>query len=148
VSPSSQSTATVRVTRRLSALPDDVFLAWIDPEKVRRWFGGLDGLITRSPEIDPRPGGQFRIGIDGPESRLIYAVGTFLEVDRPRRLRFTWAWEGLPMETGHSLVTIDFFAMGVATDLVITHERNPSEEVASFHQFGWTMSVDRMERLW
>jgi uncharacterized protein YndB with AHSA1/START domain len=145
---SAGSRATVRITRRLPASPEDVFLAWIDPDRVRRWFGGLDGFITRLPELDPRPGGRFRIGIEAPDRQLIYAVGRYVEVDRPRRLVFTWGWEGLPMETGESLVTVDLFKAGTATDLVITHERNPTPEVASFHQFGWTMSIERMERLW
>jgi hypothetical protein len=45
-------------------------------------------------------------------------------------------------------VTVDFFAVGSETDLMITHERNASEDIASFHAFGWNLSVKRLERLW
>jgi uncharacterized protein YndB with AHSA1/START domain len=127
---------------------EDVFRAWTDPGIVPRWFGGLEGFITANAELDPRPGGRFRFAIDFPDGQRTYAVGKYLEFDPPRRLVFTWGWEGMLPDAGESLVTVDFFAVGSETDLMITHERNASEDIASFHAFGWNLSVKRLERLW
>lgn len=148
VSDSVGEASTVRLTRRLRASREDVFLAWTDPDVIPRWFGGLDRFATTTAELDPRPGGRFRITIESTGGLRTFAVGTHLEVDRPRRLVFTWGWEGMLIDAGESLVTVDFFAVGAETDLVLTHDRNPSEEIVSFHEFGWGLSVDRLERIW
>ena len=50
--------AAVVLVRHFRAQAEDVFDAWIDPAKIRHWFGpGLGEL--RQIDIDPRVGGRF-----------------------------------------------------------------------------------------
>lgn len=45
------------LTRRIPAPPEAVFAAWIEPEKVKAWFGPY-GMTCPTAEIEPRAGGR------------------------------------------------------------------------------------------
>ena len=78
---------------RIAARPETVFAYFTDPDRMRRWMG-------RTVDLDPRPGGAFRIDYNGED----IASGTYVEVDPPRRVVFTWGWEapGDPVPPGAS----------------------------------------------
>ncbi len=88
------STIEVEVTHHFKASPESVIDAWLDPDKVRAWFSialqrlGLAGEVAQI-EIDPKVGGAFLFSDmrDGVETRH---WGTYLELERPRRIVFTW----------------------------------------------------------
>ena len=84
----------VKVTHQFRASAQRVYDAWLDPAKVRIWMKGaaqrlgLAGDI-REVEIDPKVGGKFLFTDmrDGAEARH---WGTYLELDRPKKIVFTW----------------------------------------------------------
>ena len=41
-------------------------------------------------------------------------------------------------------MTVDFNARGGSTEIVITHERLPSEEMVQAHSGGWSGILDRI----
>ena len=136
--------AAVRVTRRFSASAERVFDAWIDPEKARRWlFATPAGEIVRA-ETDPRVGGTFvfvdrRDGDAGTED--VEHVGEYLEVDRPRRLVFTFAVPRYSKES--TIVTVDIVSAGTGCELTLTHER-VLPEWASKTEEGWATLLGRL----
>jgi len=80
----------LRMTRRFEAAPERVFDAWLDPATARRWLFTLPSDQEYRAELDARVGGRWTItarrgGMD------YTAVGEYLEIDRPRRLVFTFA---------------------------------------------------------
>jgi uncharacterized protein YndB with AHSA1/START domain len=110
---------TARVTRRFDASIERVFDAWLDPQKAGTWlFATPTGQIVRV-EIDARVGGSFvitrREGNDDIEH-----VGTYLELDRPRRLVFTFAVPKFSTEA--TRVSLDFKAPSKGCELTLTHE--------------------------
>ena len=67
---------------------------WIDapPEKVYRYLVERDLAASWMGDEswnDPRPGGVFRLNIRGHVTS-----GEFVELDPPRRVVYTWGWEG------------------------------------------------------
>ena len=84
----------VKVSHRFRAAAERVYDAWLDPDKVRVWMRtagqrmGLSGDIGQI-EIDPTVGGSFLFSDmrDGVETKH---WGTYLELDRPHRIVFTW----------------------------------------------------------
>jgi len=82
---------TAKVTRQFNATPEQVFDAWLNPEMMSRWLftSAASDPAGRTVRSDARVGGAWTItdrrnGID-------YAGdGEYVEIDRPRRLVFTF----------------------------------------------------------
>ena len=131
---------TVRVSREIAAPATELFDAWLDPEKLSRWMRPFD--TTRSDvRLDPRVGGEFEIVMHTPKGAVPH-TGSYQEITRPRRIVFTWN-SPFAGDQG-SLVTVDFNARGGSTEIVITHERLPSEEMVQAHSGGWSSILERI----
>jgi uncharacterized protein YndB with AHSA1/START domain len=77
------------VRREIAAPAEDLFDAWLDARRLELWLRPSQIRETRA-ETDPRVGGAFRIVMVGDASSAVH-TGTYLEIDRPRRLVFTWS---------------------------------------------------------
>lgn len=77
--------------RHIMASAERLFDAWIEPAVVGTWMFGPN---VREEEIvsldaDPKLGGRYSFVVRR-EGKLLEHAGQYLEVDRPRRLSFTW----------------------------------------------------------
>ena len=130
--------ATVRVTHRFSQSPDRVFDAWLDPAKAKKFlFATPAGEMVRA-EIDPRVGGRFTF-VDRRNGEDIEHVGEYLEIDRPRRLVFTFAVPKFSPE--RTTVTIEVTPSGRGCELALTHE-GVLPDYASRTEGGWKMILE------
>jgi uncharacterized protein YndB with AHSA1/START domain len=129
----------VRVTRRFNAPAEKVFDAWLNPELARRFaFATPNGEMIRY-EIDPRVGGKFNFTDRRPDMGDVEHVGEYLEMDRPRRLVFTF---GVPkFDPTFATVTIELTPTASGCELSLTQAGVPDawkDEVPK----GWTMILD------
>jgi uncharacterized protein YndB with AHSA1/START domain len=125
----------VMVRRVLPAPPDIVYDEWIDPVGMLEWMCPRPARAVKI-SLEPSVGGPLRIDIEDSGSSL-YVTGTFVELDRPRRLRFTWSCSDWADPSVQSLVTVTLAAHGVdETMMTIEHEQLPPEEVDN-HERGW-----------
>jgi uncharacterized protein YndB with AHSA1/START domain len=142
--------AAVHVARTFPVPRERVFRAWTEPEAVRRWFGSSIGPPV-SAEVDARVGGSYRITVRVPPTgRKAHVVGTFLEVEPPQRLVYTFAWERMPVVAfgmGDSKVTVQFLEIADGTEVRLTHELLDKPRLRAFHRFGWKSSMRRLARL-
>jgi uncharacterized protein YndB with AHSA1/START domain len=136
----------LRVSRTINADPDTVFRAWTDPAQLKDWWYTQKGGRFGGAEIDLAVGGRYRIRMIAPDGRTFTAVGVFQVVERPRRLVYTWDWEEEANRLGETLVTVEFGALGDATEVVLTHERFPSAERRGGHEQGWQELLARLEQ--
>jgi uncharacterized protein YndB with AHSA1/START domain len=112
---------------RIDAAPQTVFALLTDPTRMKTWFAEL-------VEIDPRPGGVFRIS--GPAGVSI--EGTYLEVVANHKVVFTWGGvEGL--RPGQSTVEFLLEPDGQGTLVRLRHYGLPGPTVES-HRRGWVNS--------
>lgn len=72
--------------------PDLVWMAWTQPEHVKRWFTPVPWKTVEC-EIDLRPGGRFYTVMRSPEGQDFPNVGCYLEVVPNRKLVWTDALE-------------------------------------------------------
>ena len=129
----------VRVTRHFEASPERVFDAWLDPATVGKWlFAMPPGQVTRV-QIDARVGGGFLLVRRDDED--IEHVGEYLEIDRPRRLVFTFKVPKYSAKT--TQVSIDIAPDGTGCNLTLTHE-GVLPEWADRTRQGWTMILDNL----
>lgn len=138
-----QKTATVRATHRYDASPERVFDAWLDPAIAGRFlFATPTGQMIRA-EIDPRVGGAFTFVDRRPDMGDVEHVGTYLEIDRPRRLVFEFA---VPQyEPTRTRITLDFAPSGSGCEVTLFHE-GVFEEYVKQTERGWGMILDSLER--
>jgi len=134
------SPAAVVVRRTIAADPETLFDAWLDPEALAEWM--RPGTITKTVAVvDARAGGRYEIVMHLESGATVQHTGTYLAIERPRRLVFTWL--SPHTDKRETLVTVDFIARGERTEVVVTHEQLPEHEKAS-HTKGWTGALDRL----
>lgn len=74
-------------TRRLAASRDRVWRAWTDPSLLAQWWGPK-GFRNTFHAFDPRPGGEWRFVMHGPDGTDYPMRSVFVEVTPPSRLVF------------------------------------------------------------
>jgi uncharacterized protein YndB with AHSA1/START domain len=133
--------AVARVTHRFDAAAERVYDAWLEPEKIRQWMKaalmemGLSGELGRI-EVEARVGGRFFFS-DMREAGEAKHWGTYLELDRPNRIVFTWIVDA-SQEDDPSVVTITIAPDGEGCVATLVHEM-PSE---------WASYVEKVEGGW
>ena len=131
----------VTVSHRFKASADQVYDAWLDPAKVRLWQAGafkkmgLSGEVE-TVEIDARVGGQFLFA-DRREGVLAKHWGTYLELERPKKIVFTWITDVLE-EPDPSKVTLTIEAHDDGCTATIVHELDER----------WSDYIDQTENGW
>lgn len=141
-------TESLTLRKLLPARPEAAFRAWTTPELMTQWFIPKSGMKIQAT-MDVRVGGQYRIsfgsGCDSPDGGAVEVVGEFRVVEPPRRLAYTWMWQGNDEWKEPSVVTVEFIpAAGNRTELVLTHERLPHAESRDSHAEGWTGILTHM----
>src|SRR5262249_55861746 len=78
------------VTHRYNALPEKVFDAFLDPKIACRFlFATANGEMIEA-SVEARVGGRFAFTDKRPDMGEVRHVGEYLEIDRPKRLKFTF----------------------------------------------------------
>lgn len=124
---------------RIEAQPETVFAFFVDPKKMRLWMG-------RSAELDARPGGLYRVEVNDQAK----ARGEYVEVDSPRRVVFTFGWEGQEhgegphaVPPGASRVEVSLQPDGDGTLVRLRHLELP-EGSRPIHGEGWDLYLARL----
>jgi len=104
---------TLVTTRVFDAPRESVYKAWTDPKQLANWFPP-EGFSSPRCEIDPRPGGVFRVDMQGPQTppfdgKVFPGPGRFVEVVPNERLVFTMTpeFDGQPLPTVTTTVTFE-----------------------------------------
>jgi uncharacterized protein YndB with AHSA1/START domain len=129
------STDDLVISERIRASPDEVFGYLVEPDKLVRWMGV-------EARIDPSPGGAFWLNVTGDD----IASGTYVAVERPHRVVFTWGWEGSDeVPPGSSTVSVTLTEDGDETVVELVHRGLPGGQ-ADEHGRGWTYFIERLRR--
>ena len=136
----------VEVEMQLAGSPAEVYRYWTSPDWYRRWMGAL-------VRLNPTSGGEYFVQMnDG-----FAAVGTFTEVDPPRRLEFSWGWapgagqavlagprpdELLP--PGASRVRVILEEREGGTALRLEHHDLPGQALRDAHLTAWQAYLARL----
>lgn len=109
----------------IDASPEEIFPYFTEADLIVQWIGN-------AAELDPRPGGLFRLEFDE-----LTQTGEYLEVDPPHRVVFTWGVIGNEeFAPGSSTVEVVLRADGDQTIVELTHAGLAGTWVAA-HDRGW-----------
>ena len=142
-------TVEARVEHTFKASPERVFDAWLDPDLVRQWMSaaakqlGLSGEIGRV-EIDARVGGRFTFSDFREDGEAVH-WGTYLEIDRPRKLVFTWFTSDEDEKENNSVVSLTIEAKDEGCIATIVHTM--ADKYADFipqTKAGWGAMLDQI----
>ena len=134
---------TVIVRREIAAPAEELFDAWLDAQSLGSWLRPTGIRETRA-ETDPRVGGTFRIVMVDDESSIEH-TGTYREIERPRRLVFTWSSPSTRFRD--SIVTVTFEPSSNSSTRVEVHQVGlPDEEARVGHHAGWSDALRELDR--
>src|SRR5690348_9650968 len=101
--------AVVQLRRRVKAGAEEIFDLWTRPDLMARWMSPFPGAVDCKASSDLRPGGAFSlVMVSGESSREV--SGTYVLIDRPRKLVFTWI--GPLTNNVNTLVTVELNPQG------------------------------------
>ena len=108
-----------RVAHRFTVSAERVFDAFLDISTARRFmYASPSGEMVRA-ELDARIGGTY-VFVDRRDGADVEHTGTYLEIDRPRRLVFTMF---VPhYSTSPDRVTVEIVPIASGCELTLTHE--------------------------
>ena len=137
-----EALAQVVETHRYDAPPEPVFDAFLDVDTARLFlFATATGEMVEA-RIDPRVDGGFTFTERRPDMGDVRHVGEYREIDRPRRLAFTF---GVPQfDPRMTTVTIDIAPDGDGCRLTLTQDGVPSQ-YAEGSRDGWTRILAGIE---
>ena len=133
----------VEASHRFKASAERVYDAWLDPDKVRVWLKaalknmGLSGDIGQI-EVNPEVGGEFLFTDmrDGIETRH---WGTYLELERPHKIVFTWITVDKSEESDPSRVVLTIQPDDEGCTATIVHELDAKwADYVSQTESGWS----------
>jgi uncharacterized protein YndB with AHSA1/START domain len=137
------SPSSLVISRTHPASVERVFKAWTDANQLGQWFAPTDDYTTKA-SVDLRVGHEYRIAITHKGGNVHTVLGTYRLIDPPRKLVYTWRWEG--GQAADTLVTVDFAPRGESTEVTITHEQFANTEDRDKHNEGWNGCLNRLQR--
>lgn len=137
---------TVHLHRVLPVKPDKLFRAFTDADAMAQWLPPY-GFTARVEHMDAREGGSFRMAFTNFTNGHAHAFGgEYIEFVPDKRLRYTDRFDD-PNLPGEIIVTVDFAAVGVGTELRIEQAGIPDAIPVSMCHLGWQDSLDKLARL-
>lgn len=133
----------LEIDRTFDAPRELVWRLWSDPEHMVRWHGP-EGIWLTHCEMDFRVGGHWRRCMSRAPGHAHWISGTYLEIEPPRRLRFSYINAGDGFET---VVTMDFLATDDGRTRMLFRQ-TPFLNVAERdgHSSGWRSGFDVFDR--
>lgn len=131
----------VQIRRRVRASAEEIFDLWTKPDLMVRWMSPYPGAVDCKASCDLRAGGAFRLVMSS-EGSSREVSGIYVQIDRPRKLVFTWT--GPLTNNVNTLVTVELTPRGDETDLVLTHQRLPTQAIVEGHTKGWGNILDHL----
>jgi uncharacterized protein YndB with AHSA1/START domain len=118
----------------IDATPETIWPFLTDPAKHVEWSG-------TAAELDPRPGGVYRVLIGGEHQ----SVGEYVEVVPMERVVFTFGWDqpNHPIPPGSTTIEITLQPEGTKTRVRLTHRGLPDDAVDD-HGHGWAHYLGRL----
>ena len=118
----------------IEATPETIWPFLTEPDHLVEWHGTV-------AEIDPRPGGTYRVLVAG----QFQSAGEYVEVVPMEKVVLTFGWDepGHPIPPGSTTLEITLHAEGDKTRVRLVHSGLPQDAVDD-HGKGWANYLERL----
>jgi uncharacterized protein YndB with AHSA1/START domain len=147
---------TLQIRRTFAAPREKVFAAWARREQLEQWMcKDVSSHTVIHHRQDIRTGGRYRMEVRDPgKGETYWGQGVYREVKPPEKIVFSWSWtkdtpDGAQLhpDTPETQVTVEFFARGNSTEVVLTHAVFGSAKDRDEHNQGWNGCLDALARV-
>lgn len=137
---------TIRIHRILTAPPERVYRAFLEPEALVKWNAPY-GFTARVDHLDAKPGGSFRMSFINFGTGTVHSFGgKYLELIPNERIVSTDKFDD-PNIPDEMKMTMTFKAVSCGTELNITQEGLPDVIPPEHCVVGWQESLDLLAKL-
>ena len=138
--------STIRLHRVLSAKPERVYKAFLDPDAKARWLPPY-GFIGKVHSIDPKVGGSYKMSFTNFSTGKSHSFGgKYVELKPNELIRYTDKFDD-PNLPGEMQVTVTIKKVSVGTELTIVQEGVPDMIPAEACYLGWQESLAQLANL-
>ncbi len=135
---------TVKISKTIHAPIEKVFDAWLNPKILSLFMMPMPGMPVSDVNNDAREGGNFTITMHAGDKALPH-TGTYLEINRPDKLVFTWVSH---CSVDDSIVTLNFTRTDEnETHISLSHIKFIDEKTRSDHDDGWNHILDKLDNV-
>ncbi|MBK6485826.1 MAG: SRPBCC family protein [Gemmatimonadetes bacterium] len=140
------ATSTVRLHRVLTAPPERVYRAFLDPAAMARWLPP-HGFTATVHELDARVGGRHRMSFTNFGTGSSHSFGgTYTELTPHERICYTDTFDD-PNMPGEMLVTVTLRKVSCGTELEIEQSGIPAMIPVEMCYLGWQESLGMLARV-
>jgi uncharacterized protein YndB with AHSA1/START domain len=133
----------VEVRRHLSAPAQVVFTAFAEATLVAQWLRPSPDVKLTVLRFEFREGGAYRFAYDVPDGRRMIVGGTYLAIEQPKRIVFSWIIDPPDEHAGiESEVTVTIEPSGSGADLVVRHAKFGRADAEARHAEGWDGALE------
>jgi uncharacterized protein YndB with AHSA1/START domain len=135
---------TVSVNKTINSPIEEAFDAWLNPQILSKFMTPIPGMPDSDVENDAQTGGNFTIVMHVNGKKLPH-TGTYLEIDRPNKLVFSWKSQ---RSIDGSTVNLNFTKIDDRTTKIeLTHVKFIDEEARADHEGGWSNILDKLNTI-
>ncbi len=139
-------TNTVRLHRVLSATPERVYRAFLDPDAMAKWLPP-NGFTAKVHQMEAKVGGAYKMSFTNFSTGHSHSFGgTYLELVPHERIRYTDKFDD-PNLAGEMTTTIDLKKVSVGTEMNIVQAGIPEMIPLEACYLGWQQSLALLAKL-
>ena len=131
---------TLTCRRTISASPQQVYAAWLDPAMMTRFMSPRPDMHVAEVRSDPREGGRFFVLMVGDKDYP--HEGTYKTLTPHSRIVFTWE---APWSAPDTQVELQLIPVADGTEVVLTQVKFMSEESRDGHVQGWNGILAKLD---
>ena len=140
------STNTVRLYHVLTAKPEKIYRAFIDPDAMAKWLPP-NGYTCKVHHMDAKVGGTYKMSFTNFTTQKSMSFGgEFRELVENERLRYTDNFDD-PNLSGEIQVTVTLKEVSLGTEMNIVQEGLPTVIPLEACYVGWQQSLNNLARL-
>jgi len=140
------STNTVHLHRVLTAKPEKIYRAFLDPDAMSKWLPH-NGFTCKVHHMQAKVGGTYKMSFTNfTTEKSVSFGGEFRELVENERLRYTDNFDD-PNLAGEIQVTVVLKKVSLGTDITIVQEGLPTVIPLDACYVGWQQSLNNLAKL-
>jgi uncharacterized protein YndB with AHSA1/START domain len=134
--------ATTLIVKKIINAPcQKVFDAWSKPEVIEKWFYPPEIYWSAAASNEFKVGGHYKLEMLKQDGVVYSHTGEYKEIIPNKKIVFTFNSNLV----SNTLVTVELRAIENKTEITLTHELFPNEEMCARHQMGWEGCLENMD---